>query len=97
MDDHIGNQFMNGQFYFINKDHLRAFLEEIAHQQSFDEPNKWILESEAMSLMGIKSKSHLWKLRTEGSIAYTQPSRKHILYDRESIMEYLETHKKSTF
>ncbi len=87
----------NKQILMIERDDLEALFEELLNQVSPKEPDKWILESEAMKLLGIKSKSYLWQLRTEGCIAYTQPSRKHLLYDRESILEYLEKHKKSTF
>ena len=87
----------NKQILMIERDDLESLFEDILSRVAPKEPDKWILESEAMSLMGIKSKSHLWKLRTEGCIAYTQPSRKHLLYDRESILDYLEKHKKNTF
>ena len=74
-------------------------VEEIVRrlEQGQKQPDRWILEDEAMKLLGIRSKTTLWKLRTEGKIAYTQPSRKVILYDRESIMEYLEKHRNNSF
>lgn len=58
---------------------------------------EWIPEAEAMKILGIRSKSTLSKLRNEGSIRYSQPSRKLILYYRHSIYEYLEKHAKETF
>ena len=59
--------------------------------------DKWIQIDEAMRLLGVKSKTTLQKLRNEGSIRFTQPEKKIILYDRESIMEYLEKHARETF
>ena len=59
--------------------------------------DKWILTDEAMRLLGIKSKTTLQKLRDEGKIRYSQPDRKVILYDRESLNNYLEKHAKNIF
>lgn len=58
---------------------------------------KYISEQEAMSLLGIKSKTTLWRLRTEGKIIYTSPSRKILLYDRESIEVYLDENRQECF
>ena len=60
-------------------------------------PNKWILEEEAMKMLGKIGKTQLWRLRSKGKIRYSQPSRKIILYDRDSILEYLEKHAHDTF
>ena len=59
--------------------------------------DKWRQIDEALRLLGVKSKTTLQKLRNEGSIRFTQPEKKIILYDRESIMEYLEKHARETF
>ena len=59
--------------------------------------DKWLGTDEAMKLLGIKSKSSLQDLRDEGKIRFTQPQKKIILYDRESIDAYLEKHAKETF
>lgn len=52
--------------------------------------DKWIDGDEAMQLLRIKSKTTLQKLRDEGEIRFSQPQRKIILYDRDSIMNFLE-------
>ena len=57
----------------------------------------WISSDEAMDKLKIKSKTTLQKLRDEGKIRFTQPERKIILYDRDSINEYLEINSKETF
>tara|TARA_R110002096_G_scaffold181212_1_gene358729 strand:- start:185 stop:454 length:270 start_codon:yes stop_codon:yes gene_type:complete len=59
--------------------------------------NKWINAAEAMDLLKIKSKTTLQKLRDEGSIRFSQPQKKIILYDRDSIMEYLDQNAQETF
>lgn len=61
------------------------------------EPEKWINAEEAMKLLHITSRTTLQKYRDEGSIRYSQPSRKVILYDRDSILEFIEKHAKDTF
>jgi len=50
-----------------------------------------------MEILGIKSKGTLQKLRDEGKIRFSQPEKKIILYDRESIDQYLEKHVKNIF
>lgn len=59
--------------------------------------DKWLSPSEAMQLLNIKSKSTLAELRYQGKIRYTQPQKKIILYDRASLLEYLESYSKNKF
>lgn len=59
--------------------------------------DKWISVEEAMTILRIKSKTTLQKLRDEGKIRFSQPHRKIILYDTKSINEYIEKHVKNTF
>ena len=63
---------------------------EINHQQ-------WISDDEAMLLLKIKSKTTLQKLRDTGSIRYSQPMKKVILYDRASILDFLDKNANETF
>lgn len=62
-----------------------------------DKPNKWIDGEEAMLLLKIKSTTTLQKMRDEGKIRFSQPQKKIILYDRDSINEYIEKHARETF
>lgn len=57
----------------------------------------WISDEEAMKLLHVSSKTTLQRYRDEGFIRYTQPSRKVILYDRQSILDFLENKAKNTF
>lgn len=52
--------------------------------------NRWISGMDAMRMLNIKSKTTLQKLRDQGQIRYSQPEKKIILYDRESIDAFLE-------
>jgi hypothetical protein len=58
---------------------------------------KWISDEQAMLLLNIKSKTTLQKLRDEGKIRFSQPQKKIILYDRESIDTYLNKNARETF
>jgi hypothetical protein len=52
--------------------------------------DKWISTEEAMAKLRIKSKTTLQKLRDEGKIRFSQPEKKIILYDLQSIYSYLD-------
>ena len=58
---------------------------------------KWISGEETMSILRITSKTTLQKLRDEGKIRFSQPEKKIILYDRDSINDYLHKHAHKTF
>lgn len=59
--------------------------------------DKWISDVEAMQKLRIKSKTTLQKFRDEGKIRFSQPEKKIIVYDIDSINEFLEKHAKDTF
>ncbi|MFS4416456.1 hypothetical protein [Maribacter sp. 2307ULW6-5] len=60
-------------------------------------PAKWIDSEEAMFHLKIKSTTTLQKLRDDGKVRFSQPQKKIILYDRDSINEYIEKHARETF
>ena len=84
----------------IQDDAFYALVEQVI-QRIKDNDNvkedKWISGDEAMQKLRINSKTTLQKLRDEGKIRFSQPEKKHILYDLNSIYEYLEKHAKDTF
>ena len=59
--------------------------------------DKWVSPERAMEILNIKSKTTLQKLRDEGNITFTQPQKKIILYDYDSIMKYLDKNSKASF
>ena len=84
----------------IETDAFYSLLQEVMKYiktENKGEPDKWIITEDAMKLLGVKSKTTLQKLRNEGTIRYSQPEKKIILYDRDSIIEYLEKNAKETF
>ena len=62
-----------------------------------DEPAKWVDGEEAMGLLKIKSTTTLQKLRDQGQIRFSQPQKKIIIYDRDSINNYIEKHANEIF
>lgn len=59
--------------------------------------DKWISGEEAMKMLRITSKTTLQKLRDEGKVRFSQPEKKIILYDRDSIFDYLDKNTRETF
>ncbi len=76
---------------------LNEVIAEVKKQYGEQALSKWIDGAEAMALLKITSKTTLQKLRDEGQIRYSQPMTKVILYDRDSIMAYIEKNAKNTF
>lgn len=77
-----------------------ALLEQVVERVTNKLPARqfqWIPDKEAMRLLNIKSKSTLQNLRDEGKIEFTQPSKKIVLYNIDSIYAYLEKHKRKPF
>lgn len=56
--------------------------------------DKWIGTEAAMEILKIKSKTTLQKLRDEGKIRFSQPQKRIILYENDSLIEYLDKHTK---
>ena len=77
-----------------------ALVEEVVERMKKEQQvteDKWIRTQEVMDLLGVKSKTTLQKLRDEGKIRFSQPYKKVILYDRESVMMFLEDNAQGTF
>lgn len=58
---------------------------------------QWISGEEAMKMLRITSKTTLQKLRDEGKIRFSQPEKKIILYDVDSIHAYLNKHARNPY
>lgn len=77
-----------------------ALVEEVVQRlkkEHGEEKEKWLTNDEAMHLLNVKSKTTLQKLRDEGKIRFSQPQKKIILYDRDSLEDYLEKNARNTF
>ena len=67
---------------------IDAVIDRIAIKEI--KQDKWITDQAVMNMLNITSKTTLQKLRNEGVIRFSQPKKKIILYDRDSILHYLE-------
>lgn len=77
-----------------------SLIEEVVSRLEEKRTSKdeiWVSPERAMEILNVKSKTTLQNLRDTGAIVYTQPQKKIILYNSDSILEYLEKHKKDTF
>ncbi|HAD14993.1 MAG TPA: DNA-binding protein [Saprospirales bacterium] len=77
-----------------------ALIDQVVARIKSQQPStldRWIVDTEAMDLLKIKSKTTLQKLRDEGKIRFSQPEKKIILYDRESINDFIEKNVRNTF
>ncbi|MFD1000209.1 helix-turn-helix domain-containing protein [Ohtaekwangia kribbensis] len=77
-----------------------ALIEEVVYrlkEKNGTDQDKWVSNEEAMRLLNVKSKTTMQKLRDEGKVRFSQPQKKIILYNRESINIYLEQHARETF
>jgi len=85
----------------ISEGNLWELIEKVIVQmeklQGKEHKEVWMDSDETKKLLGIKSDTTLFNLRSQGLIEYSQPSRKVILYKRDSILEYLEKHSRKTF
>ena len=88
------------QIVCLEEDAFYALVEQVVSRlkkEHIKEKAKWISDEEAMQLLNIKSKTTLQKLRDEGKIRFSQPQKKVILYDTDSINLYLEKNARETF
>ncbi len=83
----------NLEIICIQSDAFYKLIEELIERFKLTQKpkeDKWISGPEAMKLLRIKSKTTLQKMRDEGNIRFSQPEKKIILYDADSIREYVE-------
>jgi hypothetical protein len=75
---------------------VERVVEHIKRKENIS-ADKWISGEEAMKMLRITSKTTLQKLRDEGKVRFSQPEKKIILYDRDSIFAYLDKNTRETF
>lgn len=76
-----------------------SLIEEVVERmmEERQEKSQWISAEEAMEILKITSRTTLQKLKNKGHIKFSQPMKKLILYDRQSILDYLEKHSHEPF
>ena len=84
----------------LESDALHFLVNEVVNRIKAEQGidlDRWISDEEAMKLLRINSKTTLQKFRDDGKVRFSQPSRKVILYDRNSILDLLDKNAKNTF
>lgn len=84
----------------LQDDAFYALIDEVVariRETQSRQQDRWISPEEAMKMLRISSKTTLQKMRDEGKIRFSQPEKKIILYDVDSIYQYLNKHAKDTF
>lgn len=75
---------------------LNQVVERLSEQHNVPK-ERWVDSETAMKRLNIKSPTTLQRYRDEGIIAYSQPSKRIILYDAISIDEFIQSKVKSKF
>ena len=75
---------------------IEEVVDRIKEKQKITK-EKWVTPKRAMEILNIKSKTTLQKLRDTGVITFTQPQKKIILYEYDSILEYLNKNSQKSF
>ncbi len=60
------------------------------------QPPEHVNETTALQMLGLRSKTSLWKLRSSGAISYSKMG-KIILYRRSSLIEFIEKNELKKF
>jgi hypothetical protein len=76
---------------------LDEVIEHINNKISKAQEEQWVDSATAMKILNIKSRTTLQALRDKGKIRFTQPNKKNILFDRASLLAYLELHAQKPF
>lgn len=88
------------QVICLEEDAFYALIEQVVarlKEKHAETGKKWISDEQTMQILNIKSKTTLQKLRDEGKIRFSQPYKKIILYDRDSIEAYLNSNAREIF
>ncbi len=75
---------------------VKEVVDRIRLENGVEQP-KWIKMEEAMDLLNITSKTTLQKYRDEGKVRFSKQGKRVILYDRDSIMKFLEENARERF
>ena len=86
------------KFSVINRDDLRAEIRQTVFDaiEEFKGEKLYLTPQETMKFLNIK-KTKLQEIKNNGLIEYVQPSRKHIMFLKSSVIAYLQKHTKHTF
>jgi len=85
--------FEDQAFYAV----IERVVARIKANETTVNEKKWISPEEALKMLNVTHNATLQRLRDEGKIRFSQPSKKIILYDKDSITAYLDKNSRDTF
>jgi hypothetical protein len=74
----------------LESDTFKVLVKELALEIRDDELDPWLDEKEAMRMLRISSKTTFQKYRDGGKIDFRRLSKKHIVYRRQSLLNFIE-------
>ena len=89
---------MEDQFLIIKKEDLEVLFTEMLQKVHPNEPDRFVTAETARSILKCGNTT-LYHLRTKGEISFVQNEdhRKLIVYDRNSLIAYMERNLKNAF
>lgn len=89
---------MDDQVLIIKRKDLEDIITEMVEKIHPKEPDRWVTAETAKSILKCGNTT-LYHLRTKGEISFVQNEdhRKLIVYDRNSLMSYMERNLKKAF
>lgn len=81
----------------LDLERLANRLAELIMAKQADKNPTWITEHEVMAITGLKSKGQIMKIRQQGLVKYTQPYKRVIMYDKQSVLDFLNKHVRQPF
>jgi hypothetical protein len=86
------NSKIAARFICIDEPDFFQLIDTLYERLKGKEKEIWLNSETVMSLLNISSPTTLQKLRDAGAFKISQLSKKVILYNRESVEEYIEKH-----
>lgn len=91
------NDLSPAQILLLSKEDLIQalilFAKEIEANKTI--PNEWLTVKQTKKMLNIRSFTTLAKLKDEGKIAHCMPTPRILLFERQSILDYLQEIKQS--
>lgn len=85
----MSNLGSNINIICLESEALKSLVKQLSAELK-NEEYPWIDEKEAMLLLRISSKTTFQKYRDNGNIDFRRISKKHIVYRRQSILDFIE-------
>lgn len=76
---------------------VKQIVLRLQSEDKKDNEKKYLSLSEVKSILNLKSSTSIQNLRDSGAVAFSMIGRRTIVYDKQSVYDFLEKRKKGTF